>query len=271
MLAALSVRVPAPAFVRPLPEPLKIPPMELLPAEFTVRFLPLPVIVLSTAILPLLFESNVTFAPSVTALLYVCPLVVVMPVVLSDVVPCVVKLVSAVLPPTMPLNVFEPVPDKVSASAPLTVDANVILPVPAFMLVLVAPKVTASLKDRVPVVVIALELIVSVGVPLLAKPILKLVSAVEPPTTPPNVTPLKLFNASVFAPSMVDVKSIVPLLLVKVLAATMFAAAYVCAPEVVIELPIFSVATVAVKLLNDVVLPIAPDNVIAPAPDNVRA
>lgn len=66
----------------------------------------------------------------------------------KEVAPAMLNEDSAVLPPTMPLNTVDPVPERVSPNPPLTVDPNVRVP-PAVVIFEAAvirkgpPKVTA--------------------------------------------------------------------------------------------------------------------------------
>src|SRR5436190_2536397 len=60
------------------------------------------------------------------------------------------RLESALLPPTISLNVVEPVPARVNAKPPFTVEPKVIRP-PAAVWVLAAVRATGPLKVMVPV------------------------------------------------------------------------------------------------------------------------
>ena len=80
------------------------------------------------------------------ALLMVCaPVVLIRPPLITTLPPVfVVRLVSAAVLPTAPLNVVTPAVLTAKVCAPLSVLSNVIAPVPELVKVVAAPKVATS-------------------------------------------------------------------------------------------------------------------------------
>jgi hypothetical protein len=147
--------------------------------------------------------------------LKICAPVVVTAVVFTVTLPgaSVVRLVSAVPPPTMPPNNVLPESLTMSARAPFTVPRNSIS---APVSVVSAPSVTASLYDC--------AFVVRMLPPLMAvvppASVVRLSSAARPPTAPPNVvTPLPAFTVSAPAPFTVPLKLTAALLVVMAIGA----------------------------------------------------
>ena len=118
------------------------------------------------------------------------------------------RLVSAVVPPTAPLNVVVPVVFTLSVNAPSSVVANVIPPEAASSTVF-APSITASLYTWLSALPVVTDPpLMAVEPPALVS---RWVRADVEPTAPPNVVVPVVFASSRYTPSSVVTNVIAPL------------------------------------------------------------
>ena len=118
----------------------------------------------------------------------------------------VVRLVSAVVPPTVQRNLVLPPEFTVSACAPSTAWENVMSPPPVLASIASTPSVTASPYVCAPVV--------RTPPPSVVLPpalVVRLVNAVVAPTAAPKLVLPPVFTVSACAPSTVEPKAMLPL------------------------------------------------------------